>query len=43
MRKAVFVRASELYDVSSGTPIAHPAQQATDAEVRQAINGGERA
>ncbi|WP_256547885.1 hypothetical protein [Halovivax gelatinilyticus] len=40
-----FVRASLLYDVESRTPIAHPAAQATDAEVRAAIEavGGEPA
>ena len=37
-----FVPASDLYDVESRTPIAHPAQQATDADVRRALEGGER-
>ncbi|WP_247729912.1 hypothetical protein [Halovivax limisalsi] len=37
-----FVRASRLYDVESRTPIAHPATQATDAEVREAIATEER-
>ncbi|MDS0473795.1 hypothetical protein [Natrinema sp. 1APR25-10V2] len=32
-----FVPASRLYDVESRTPIAHPAHQATDADVRQAF------
>ena len=32
-----FVRASRLYDVSSRSPIAHPAHQATDADVRRAL------
>ncbi|WP_455447855.1 hypothetical protein [Natrinema thermotolerans] len=32
-----FVRASELYDAKSRTPIAHPAHQATDADVRRAL------
>ncbi|WP_165872103.1 hypothetical protein [Natrarchaeobius halalkaliphilus] len=42
MRKPSFVRASVLYDVSRGTPTVHPARQATDAEVREALeNGGE--
>ncbi|SEH14628.1 hypothetical protein SAMN04487967_1693 [Natronorubrum sediminis] len=32
-----FVPASELYHVESGTPIAHPAHQATDADVKRAL------
>ncbi|WP_275039633.1 hypothetical protein [Natrialba chahannaoensis] len=36
MRRTLFVRASQLYDVDSRTPIAHPAHQATDEEVRRA-------
>jgi len=36
-----FVRASRLYDVESRTPIAHPATQATDADVRRALARGE--
>ena len=32
-----FVPASELYHVESRTPIAHPAHQATDADVRRAL------
>ena len=32
-----FVPASELYDIESRTPIAHPAHQATDADVRRAL------
>ncbi len=32
-----FVPASRLYDVESRTPIAHPAHQATDADVRRAL------
>ena len=39
-----FVPASRLYDVASRTPIAHPATQATDHDVRQALeNRGESA
>ncbi|WP_281246927.1 hypothetical protein [Natrinema salaciae] len=42
MREAGFVPASRLYDVESGTPIAHPAHQATDEDVRRALeNRGE--
>lgn len=26
-----FVRASELYDVQNGTPLAHPAERTSDA------------
>jgi len=33
-----FVRASRLYDVESRTPIAHPAVQASDADVRRAVD-----
>ena len=33
----LFVRASELYDVDSRTPIAHPAHQASDDEVKRAL------
>lgn len=40
MREALFVPASRLYDVESRTPIAHPAHQATDADVRQAVENG---
>jgi len=36
-----FVRASELYDVENGMPIAHPAHQATDADVRRALEDRE--
>ncbi|QCC59415.1 DUF1643 domain-containing protein [Natrinema thermotolerans] len=36
-----FVRASELYDVDSRTPIAHPAHQATDTDVRRALEDRE--
>ncbi|WP_267877917.1 hypothetical protein [Natrinema versiforme] len=37
-----FVRASELYDLESRTPITHPAAQATDEQVRRALeNQGE--
>ncbi|ELZ07736.1 hypothetical protein C478_19274, partial [Natrinema thermotolerans DSM 11552] len=36
-----FVRASELYDVDSRTLIAHPAHQATDADVRRALENRE--
>ncbi|WP_277410066.1 hypothetical protein [Natrinema longum] len=32
-----FVQASELYDVESRSPIAHPAHQATDAEIRRTL------
>ncbi|WP_049928659.1 hypothetical protein [Halopiger goleimassiliensis] len=32
-----FVPASQLYDVESRTPIAHPAHQVTDADVRGAV------
>ena len=32
-----FVPASQLYIVESRTPIAHPAHQATDADVRRAL------
>jgi len=31
-----FVPANRLYDVESRTPIAHPAHQATDEDVRRA-------
>ncbi len=41
MRKPAFVPASRLYDLESQTPIAHPAHQATDEEVRQAIENQE--
>ncbi|WP_306060256.1 hypothetical protein [Natronococcus wangiae] len=38
-----FVPASRLYIVESRTPIAHPAAQATDEQVRRALEGrGER-
>ncbi|UHQ96021.1 hypothetical protein [Natrinema halophilum] len=37
MRKAEFVPASRLYDVKSRTPIAHPAHQAIDEDVRRAV------
>ncbi|WP_339102509.1 hypothetical protein [Haloterrigena salinisoli] len=36
-----FVSASELYDVESRTPIVHPAHQATDADVRRALENRE--
>ncbi|MFC4247251.1 hypothetical protein ACFOZ7_09615 [Natribaculum luteum] len=43
MREA-FVPASRLYDVRSGNRIAHPARQASDDDVRRALeNGGELA
>ena len=32
-----FVRASELYDVRSRNRVAHPAHQATDADVARAF------
>ncbi|WP_436347677.1 hypothetical protein [Natronorubrum sp. FCH18a] len=32
-----FVPASQLYNVESRTPIAHPAHQATDADVHRAL------
>ncbi|WP_164722116.1 hypothetical protein [Haloterrigena salifodinae] len=32
-----FVPTSELYDIESRTPIAHPAHQATDADVRRVL------
>ncbi|WP_255681694.1 hypothetical protein [Natrinema sp. SYSU A 869] len=32
-----FVRASRLYDVESRTPIAHSAHQATDTDIRHAL------
>ncbi|WP_255168476.1 hypothetical protein [Natrononativus amylolyticus] len=41
-----FVRASRLYHVPSRTPIAHPATQADDDDVRRAlevVSGGESA
>ncbi|WP_267903122.1 hypothetical protein [Natronococcus pandeyae] len=39
-----FVPASRLYHVGSRTPIAHPAEQATDEQVRQSLeNQGETA
>ena len=41
MRKPLFVPASRLYDVESRTPIAHPSHQATDADVRQALENRE--
>ncbi|OIB56229.1 hypothetical protein [Natrialba sp. SSL1] len=41
MRKPTFVPASRLYDVESRTPIAHPAHQATDEEVRRAVENRE--
>ncbi|WP_165872020.1 hypothetical protein [Natrarchaeobius halalkaliphilus] len=41
MRKPSFVPASELYDVSSGMLIAHPAHRATGAEVREALENGD--
>jgi len=33
----MFVPASELYDPVTGTRIEHPAHQASDAELRRAI------
>ncbi|UHQ95049.1 hypothetical protein [Haloterrigena alkaliphila] len=36
-----FVPASELYDVENRSPIAHPAHQATDADVRRALEDRE--
>lgn len=36
-----FVPASQLYDVESRTPIAHPAHQATDGEVQRALEDRE--
>ena len=41
MREGSFVPASQLYDVRSQTPIAHPAHQATDEDVRRALEAGE--
>ncbi|WP_267903128.1 hypothetical protein [Natronococcus pandeyae] len=35
-----FVPASQLYHVASRTPIAHPAEQATDEQVRRAFETG---
>ncbi|WP_276252992.1 hypothetical protein [Halomontanus rarus] len=35
-----FVPASRLYDVPSGTTIEHPALEATDDDVRRALEGG---
>jgi hypothetical protein len=32
-----FVPASRLYDIENRTPIAHPAHQATDEDVRRAL------
>jgi hypothetical protein len=44
MFEAEFVPASRLYHVESRTPIAHPAEQATDEQVRRALeNRGEMA
>ncbi|WP_265109602.1 hypothetical protein [Halosolutus halophilus] len=44
MRDGLFVPASQLYDVESRTPIAHPAHHATDEQVRRAVeNRGESA
>ena len=40
MREEPFVPASQLYDVGSQTPIAHPAHQATDDDVRRALEDG---
>ena len=37
MSEREFVPASRLYDLESRTPIAHPAHQATDADVRKAL------
>ena len=37
-----FVPASRLYDVESRMAFPHPAQQATDTEIHQAVGGGER-
>ena len=42
MSDRLFVPASELYDIESQTPIAHPAHQATDADVRRALEDRER-
>jgi len=36
-----FVPANRLYDIESRTPIAHPAHQATDADVRRALENRE--
>ncbi|SIS14523.1 hypothetical protein SAMN05421752_11422 [Natronorubrum thiooxidans] len=41
MREGSFVPASQLYDVRSQTPIAHPAHQATDEDVRRALEARE--
>lgn len=40
-----FVPANRLFDVQSGERLAHPAYQATDDDVREAVrlNGGESA
>ena len=35
-----FVPASRLFDVATGNEIQHPALDATDAEVRSAVEGG---
>ncbi|WP_279387615.1 hypothetical protein [Natrarchaeobius chitinivorans] len=40
MCQSVFVPVSELYGVSSGTSVSHPANQAVDAEVRKAVERG---
>ncbi|AFO58810.1 MULTISPECIES: hypothetical protein [Natrinema] len=37
---AEFVRASRLYDVETRTPIAHPTYQATESDVRRALENG---
>jgi hypothetical protein len=37
-----FVRASRLYDVESGNRIRHPAKDASDQDVRAAVEEGPR-
>jgi len=37
-----FVPASQLYNVESRTPIAHPAHHATDEQVREAVEALDR-
>ena len=36
-----FVRATDLYDIESRAPIAHPAHQATDIDVHRALEDRE--
>ncbi|MEY7848578.1 hypothetical protein AB7C87_05160 [Natrarchaeobius sp. A-rgal3] len=37
MYRPLFVPASEFYDVETRTPLVHPAYQANDSEVREAV------